>query len=169
MGSLDLGLKPGTWGVLDQTVPPHSNPVCCFTQRDVMNRIQDATLTVINQRPRMSPGFHSRLPKNWIHHYDKLNKHKNKNTSQCTIESVAHKPVTTTVPKSKNVSWLFSPRLKPKQCCCLSDHSSQWDFCHFFCCLLDWFIRLIHFRGIIVLETTVFKAVEANCGILDGS
>lgn len=47
--------------------------------------------------------------KNWIHHYDKLNKHKNKNTSQCTIESVARKPVTTTV--SQNLRTLADPFL----------------------------------------------------------
>ncbi len=61
-----------------------------------MNRIQDALATLLcNQSKAKGVSTISEsVSQNCIHNYNKLNE--NENTSQCTIESVARKPLTTT-------------------------------------------------------------------------
>lgn len=51
--------------------------------------------------------------------------------------------------------------MKPSQCCCLCDHSSQWVSCHFFCCLF----QILYGTD----ELSAREIFKAKCTIVKGS
>lgn len=120
--------------------------------------------SVINQRPRVSPRFQSRLP--WPASTTTINYIKIKtqiathNWSCSTQASLEHPEI-----PLKTLANPFSLSMKPNQCSCLSDRSSHKVSRHFFRCLLDRLLfsldfnfQRTHCRSIIAREMHGFES-----------